>query len=257
MKLFALLGEHLSHSYSPIIQNRLFELKGLDYKYELKEIAKDEIKDTLELLRKGIYSGYNVTIPYKKEVMQYLDEISDEAKAIGAVNTIKCKDGKLIGYNTDYYGFSMELNHYNINVSGKRCYVLGTGGASLAVKKALVDLGAIAISVSRTKSKDTITYDELDVDSNDIIVNTTPLGMYPNVNASALSKDVANKAFCIVDIIFNPSTTLLMSYNKNSYNGLLMLIGQAAKAQDIWLDKEVAVDLGIMKDYVEGVITNE
>jgi shikimate dehydrogenase len=257
MKVFALLGEHLGHSYSPIIQKKLFEQKGLDYDYKLLEIKKDEIKETLDKLRNGEYAGFNVTIPYKKEVMQYLDEIKDEALAIGAVNTIKCENGKLVGYNTDYYGFSDELKYYNIDVFNKTCYVLGTGGASLAVKKALGDLGGKVVSVSRTKSDDTITYDMLDIKNDEIVVNTTPLGMYPNVDASPLKEEDARKALAIVDIIFNPSVTKLMSYNKNSYNGLLMLIGQACKAQDIWLSKHYDVDYDYMIKYVEGVILGE
>ena len=198
MKVFALLGEHLGHSYSPIIQKKLFEQKGLDYDYKLLEIKKDEIKETLDKLRSGEYAGFNVTIPYKREVMQYLDEIKDEALAIGAVNTIKCENGKLVGYNTDYYGFSDELKYYNIDVFNKTCYVLGTGGASLAVKKALGDLGGKVVSVSRTKSDDTITYDMLDIKNDEIVVNTTPLGMYPNVDASPLKEEDARKALAII-----------------------------------------------------------
>ncbi len=257
MKVFGLLGEHLGHSYSPIIQKKLFELKGLDYDYKLIEIPSNKIEDTLNDLRNGIYAGFNVTIPYKKEVMKYLDEISDEAMAIGAVNTIKCENGRLIGYNTDYYGFKDELKYYNVDVENRVCYVLGTGGASLAVSKALRDLGANVISVSRNKTENSITYDSLKINSSDIIVNTTPVGMYPNIDASPLKEEDASKAKGIVDIIFNPSITKLMSYNKNSYNGLLMLIGQAAKAQDIWLNKHYDIDYSKMLKYVEGVILGE
>lgn len=257
MKKFALLGEHLSHSYSPIIQEKLFRLKGLDYTYSLLEIKSSEIKDILEKLRNGLYSGFNVTIPYKVEVMSYLDSISDEALEIGSVNTIKCVNGKLIGYNTDYYGFKEELDFYNIDIKNKNCYVLGTGGASLAINKVLRDLSGNVVKVSRRKSIDTITYNELCINSKDIIINTTPVGMYPNINDSPIEEVYASKALCIVDIIFNPSITKLMSYNKNSYNGLLMLIGQAKKAQDIWLDYEFDIDYNKMLDYVSKVISNE
>ena len=257
MKTFALLGEHLQHSYSPIIQKELFRLKGLDYDYKLLEIKEDEIEHTLSLLKEGVYSGFNVTIPYKKEVMKYLDIISDEAKTIGAVNTIKCVDGKLIGYNTDYFGFIEELKYYGINVENKKCYVLGTGGASLAVNKALKDLGADTISVSRNKKSNTITYSELKIESNDIIVNTTPVGMYPNIDNSPLDSATSKLALAVIDIIFNPSVTKLMSYNKNSYNGIMMLIGQAKKAQDIWLGEEVDVDYNSMLSYLKGVISGE
>ncbi len=253
MKKFALLGEHLSHSYSPIIQEKLFSLKNLDYSYALLEIKENEIENTLLKLKTNEYSGFNVTIPYKKTVMRYLDKISDEALEIGSVNTVKYENGLLIGYNTDYFGFKEELKYYNIDVSTK-CYVLGTGGASLAINKALLDLNASVIKVSRTKSDDTITYEELQITHKDIIVNTTPVGMFPNVSLSPVSEEKAKNAKAIIDIIFNPGVTKLMSYNKNSYNGLLMLIAQAKKAQDIWLGYEADIDYDVMLDYVGKVI---
>ncbi|MGM9971171.1 MAG: shikimate dehydrogenase family protein [Anaeroplasmataceae bacterium] len=257
MKKFALLGEHLSHSYSPIIQEKLFKMKSLDYSYSLLEIKESEIEDTLNKLKTNEYSGFNVTIPYKKKVMEYLDVISEEAKIIGSVNTIKYENGLLVGYNTDYFGFKEQLAFYNIDVCDKTCYVLGTGGASLAINKALIDLNAKVVKVSRNKLFDTITYDMLNISSNDIIVNTTPVGMYPNIDASPVDYNMAKKAEAIVDIIFNPSITKLMSYNKNSYNGLLMLIAQAKKAQDIWLGYEYNIDYNEMLKYVGKVISGE
>ena len=127
----------------------------------------------------------------------------------------------------------------------------------MAVSKALKDLGGNVISVSRNKTQNTITYDILNINGDDVIVNTTPVGMYPNVDASPLTKEMASRAYALVDIIFNPSVTKLMSYNKNSYNGLLMLIGQAAKAQDIWLSKHYDISYDYMLKYVEGVILGE
>lgn len=258
MKKFALLGEHLSHSYSPLIHKKIFELRNLDYDYELLECKSEELESILNKLKTGEYSGFNVTIPYKKEVMKYLDIISDEASFIGSVNTIKLENGKLVGYNTDYFGFKYELEYYNIDVSGKNCYILGTGGASLAIKKAVLDLNGKILSVSRTKNYDTITYGELnDISSDDIIINTTPIGMYPNVDASPISKDIASKVSYVVDIIFNPSVTKLMSYNKNSYNGLMMLVAQANRAQEIWFNLNEFIDLSEILKYVEEVIKGE
>ncbi len=258
MKKFALLGEHLSHSYSPLIHNKLFKLKNLNCKYELLECNSSELEMILNKLREGEYSGYNVTIPYKKEVMKYLDKISDEALFIGSVNTIKLEEDKLVGYNTDYFGFMYELEYFGVNVENKNCYVLGTGGASLAIVKVLKDLNANVISVSRTKSDNTITYEELNnINSEDIIINTTPLGMYPNINDSPLSKDITSKAKCVVDIIFNPSTTKLMSYNKVSYNGLMMLVAQADKAEDIWFNQTNQIDLNEVLEYTKEVIKGE
>ncbi len=186
--------------------------------------------------------------------MKYLDEISLEAKAIGSVNTIAYENGRVIGYNTDYYGFIDELKYYNINPSGRKSFVLGTGGASKAIYKALLDMGSSPTLVSRHKSEKSIDYDMLNDCNIDILVNTTPVGMYPNVDESPIKMSLASRANLIVDIIFNPSKTKLMSYNKNSYNGLLMLIFQAMKAEDIWFGKEYSVDKEKIIKYVRGEI---
>ena len=241
---YALLGEKLGHSFSPIIHKEIFKDFNIDAEYELKEIKKEEIKDTLDLLKKGIYSGYNVTIPYKREVMQYLDYITPEAMAIGAVNTIAYKDGKLIGYNTDYYGFKEEVLFNKIDVNDKECYILGTGGASLALNKALKDLGGIVYFVSREpKNDNTISYSELKNKKPYLIVNSTPVGMYPNVDASPLDKEVTLKANYVMDIIFNPLQTKLLKDANSTMNGLFMLVGQAIKAEEIWQDKKYELSI--------------
>lgn len=254
MDTYALLGNPLGHSFSPLIHNFLFKKKNLDAKYILLETKKEDLKSRIDDLRNGIYKGFNVTIPYKVEVMQYLDEISAEAKEIGSVNTISFENGKAVGYNTDYYGFINELKYYNIDPKGKKSYVLGTGGASKAIYKALIDMKSNPILVSRHKDENTIDYEMLKDCDIDIVVNTTPVGMYPNIDASPLNFNVATKANVIVDIIFNPLKTKLMSYNKNSYNGLLMLIFQAMKAEDIWLNKEYDIDNEEIINYVRGEI---
>ncbi len=255
MKKFGLLGEKLGHSYSKIIHEYVFKQKQMDHTYELIEVEKEQLKDTIELLKNDTFSGYNVTIPYKKEVMQYLDFIDPSALSIGSVNTIIFEDGLLKGYNTDYYGFINELKYYNIEVLNKDCYVLGTGGSSLAIKKGLADLGGNVYSVSRTKDETTITYEELTDKKIDLLVNTTPIGMYPNVDESPIDIDIASKCGYICDIIYNPKLTKLMSYNKNSYNGLLMLIGQALKADEFFLrTKDINIDKEDIMKYVSEVI---
>lgn len=236
---YALLGEKLSHSFSPLIHKEIFKDFNIDATYELKEIKKEEIKDTLDLLKKGIYNGYNVTIPYKKEVMKYLDIIDDKALEIGAVNTIYCKDGKLIGYNTDYYGFKEEVIYNKIDVLNKECFILGTGGASLALNKALKDLGANTYFVSRNpKNSNTISYDELNNKNPYLIVNSTPVGMYPNIDSSPIDEKLCQKAKYVMDIIFNPLQTKLLKYANSNMNGLFMLVGQAIKAEEIWQNKK-------------------
>lgn len=254
---FGLLGEKLSHSYSPLIHNKLFKLKGVDASYELFEINENQITEYINELKNKSIKGLNVTIPYKQTVMKYLDVIDDEALKIGAVNTIYLKDGLVHGTNTDYFGFIEELNYYNINVSNKDCYVLGSGGASKAIVKALNDLNANTFVVSRKPIDKEIDYQSLNDRRIDIIVNTTPVGMYPNISNSPLDINIANKALAIVDIIFNPSVTKLMSYNNNSYNGLMMLLMQAAKSEDIWLDKKYDLDYKKIYNEIKKVIDNE
>jgi len=243
MKKYALLGEHLSHSCSPLIHQNIFKAYNIEASYEKIELSKDEIPAVINKLRTGEYSGFNVTIPYKLEVMQYLDEISDEAKAIGSVNTIAYINNKVVGYNTDYYGFYEETVYYGVEVKNKDCYILGTGGASLALYKALVDLGGNVKYVSRNpKNSDTIDYAMLEKSNIDVIVNATPVGMYPNIDASPISEAVACKAKYVMDIIFNPKQTLLLKYANSEMNGLFMLVGQAIKAEEIWQNKKCPID---------------
>ena len=251
---FGLLGEHLTHSYSPLLHKELFKLKNIDATYELIEIKENEIKDYINKIRTGEYSGFNVTIPYKKEVMKYLDVIDDAACEIGAVNTIYMRDGVVCGTNTDYFGFIEELKYYNIDVKNRSCLVLGTGGASLAASKALLDLGAEVKFVSRKPVDGQLSYQDLEKTDLDIIVNTTPVGMYPNIDNSPLTKEVAARANVIVDIIFNPQVTKLMSYNKNSYNGLMMLLMQGAKSEDIWLNKTYDINYKEIYKKLEEVV---
>ncbi len=239
MKKYALLGEKLSHSHSPLIHNEIFKDLNIDATYIKLECKKDELKGIIDDLKAGIYNGFNVTIPYKKEVMQYLDEIDPNAKAIGAVNTIAYKDGKVIGYNTDYFGFKNELIFFNVLCKNKDAYILGTGGASLAVYKALIDLGANVYFVSRNPKDDkTISYEELENRNIDILVNATPVGMYPNVDASPVEKNIAKKAKYVLDLIFNPKITKILEYASSKMNGMYMLVGQAIKAEEIWQEKE-------------------
>lgn len=254
MKCFGLIGNPLGHSFSPLIHKHLFGIKNIDASYKLLETTPENLKKRIDELKSAEYDGFNVTIPYKIEIMKYLDEISPEALAIGSVNTICMKNGKVVGYNTDYFGFKRELEYYNIKVEKQNAYVLGTGGASKAITKALENMNANVTLVSRHPKNNIIGYEDLKSKKIDLIVNTTPVGMYPHMDDSPLDEEIASKAKCIVDIIFNPSKTKLMSYNKNSYNGLLMLIFQAAEAEDIWLDKVYDIDYNKIIEDVRGDI---
>ena len=234
---YGLIGEKLGHSVSKIIHEMI-----ADYKYELKEIAKDTLDS---FMKEKNFKCINVTIPYKKAVLPYLDFISEEAKKIGCVNTIINKDGKLYGYNTDYYGLKLLIKKQNVNLENKNILVLGTGGTSLTAKAVLKDLiiGKI-YQASRKKEDGLISYDEIYNYDINFIVNTTPVGMYPNNNDKLIDINKFNNLLGLVDVIYNPLNTNLVLDGKKknipSDGGLYMLIAQAVYA--IKLFKNIDID---------------
>lgn len=249
MEFFGLVGEKLGHSISPEIHEKIFKELNISAGYKLFEIEKDkisELKDALKLLK---IKGVNVTIPYKQEVMNQMDFISREAKEIGAINTILLKEGKLYGYNSDYFGFKIMLEINNIDVKEKTCVLLGTGGAAKAIIAYLKDAGVKKLYVvTRDKNKklyndsfDTlIDYKELNNINGDIIINSTPVGMYPHISESPVDKCVIEKYDVLVDIIYNPKLTKFLEFgkelNKKICGGLYMLVGQAVKSEELWND---------------------
>lgn len=233
--MYGLLGETLGHSFSPQIHACLG-----DYEYKLFEVAPGDLGD---FLRSGSFEGLNVTIPYKKAVMPYLAEISENAKAIGSVNTITVlPNGTLRGDNTDYDGFLYLVRRSGIAVNGKKALVLGTGGASLPVKKVLSDLGAREIiSISRTGENN---YQNLEKHFDaDLIVNTTPVGMYPNNLQAPLSLDGFSHLSGVLDIVYNPQKTQLILDAEQrgipAFSGLTMLVAQAKRAAELFLNTNI------------------
>lgn len=233
--MYGLLGETLGHSFSPQIHACLG-----DYEYKLFEVAPEDLGD---FLRSGSFEGLNVTIPYKKAVMPYLAEISENAKAIGSVNTITVlPNGTLRGDNTDYDGFLYLVRRSGIAVNGKKALVLGTGGASLPVKKVLSDLGAREIiSISRTGENN---YQNLEKHFDaDLIVNTTPVGMYPNNLQAPLSLDGFSLLSGVLDIVYNPQKTQLILDAEQrgipAFSGLTMLVAQAKRAAELFLNTNI------------------
>ena len=240
-----LLGRKLSHSYSPQIHSLLG-----DYSYELFEMEPEEIED---FLKNGDFSGINVTIPYKKAVIPYLDELTPIAEKLGAVNTIVRRGGKLIGHNTDYFGFKMLLETLPMPFELQKCLVLGSGGASNTVCAVLEDLRANVVVISRS-GENNYTNLHLHKDA-DLIVNTTPVGMYPG-NGDTLIPNVTDRNTfpClrgVVDVIYNPALTKLLLDAETMYddddrwfnfrNGLLMLVAQAKEAAE-WFTGETISD---------------
>ncbi|CAH2213836.1 shikimate dehydrogenase [Tepidibacter aestuarii] len=251
--LYGLIGEKLGHSFSSIIHSIIFKELSIDGHYHLFEVNNEHLKDAVFGLNALKARGANVTIPYKVDIIKYLNGMSIESNKIGAVNTICFKDNKTIGYNTDYYGFGIMLNKYNVNVKNKTAVILGTGGASKAVVQYLLDkeindIVFVSRDISKVDEKfkkfKLISYDEIKhLKQKDIIINCTPCGMHPNVNISPINKEDMSKFKVAVDLIYNPTQTLFLKYAKElglvSINGLYMLIGQAVKAEELWNNTEI------------------
>ena len=248
MKKFGLIGEKLPHSFSKILHNTAFEVLNLNYEYELYEIDVDTAQNIKDFMKKNNLDGINVTIPYKRTVMDGLDFISEEAEKIGAVNTIKNINGKLYGYNTDYYGFMYQLNVNNVEINNSRVVILGSGGASKAVISCVKDLGAKEVYlVSRNKSDkqakndvNLIDYEDLKEIKAQVIVNTTPVGMYPKDDFSPVNEDIIKNFDYVIDVVYNPLKTKFMEIGENlgkkTCGGIEMLIMQGLKSEEIWND---------------------
>lgn len=236
---YGLIGEHLGHSFSKQIQTRIAEIENVkDYDYQLVELDKEEFKEFME---KKDFKGINVTIPYKKDVIPYLDEMDESAKAIGAVNTIINVDGKLKGYNTDFGGFLYMVKAHNVHMEGKKVLIIGNGGACAAVKAVCKHENAKDIViVSRSANRGAIGYDEMytsHLDA-DIVVNTSPVGMFPNIANAPIDVSWFHKLECVLDVVYNPILTRLCFEAQEAdikrVIGLEMLIAQAKYTFEIF-----------------------
>lgn len=236
---YGLFGEHLGHSFSKQIQTRIAEIENVkDYDYQLVELDKEEFKEFME---KKDFKGINVTIPYKKDVIPYLDEMDESAKAIGAVNTIINVDGKLKGYNTDFGGFLYMVKAHNVHMEGKKVLIIGNGGACAAVKAVCKHENAKDIViVSRSANRGAIGYDEMytsHLDA-DIVVNTSPVGMFPNIANAPIDVSWFHKLECVLDVVYNPILTRLCFEAQEAdikrVIGLEMLIAQAKYTFEIF-----------------------
>ncbi len=246
---YGCIGERLGHSFSKEIHNAL-----TSYEYSLKELKREELPD---FFNKKEFKAINVTIPYKQDVIEYLDWISDEAKSINAVNTIVNKNGKLYGYNTDFYGLKALIERAGASLKGKRVAILGSGGTSNTAFAVSNHLQALSVlKVSRNKKEGYITYDELYEKYSDceIIINTTPCGMYPNTGVAAVDLERLPKVEAVFDAVYNPLCSKLILdakvRNITAVGGLYMLVSQAAYAVERFI--EAPVD----NDKVEEVFQN-
>ena len=230
---YGLIGEKLGHSFSK-------EIHGLiaDYDYQLKELPREELDG---FLKEKAFKGINVTIPYKRDVIPYLDEISPEARAIGAVNCIRNDNGRLIGHNTDYDGLKALILHTGVQVEGKKVLIAGTGGTSDTARAVCMNLGAAEImQASRSGKNEALPYEEAEkVYSNvQVIINTTPCGMYPNIHQHMIRLDAYEKLEGVIDVVYNPLRTQLvyqaLQRNKKAAGGLYMLVAQAVRASEFF-----------------------
>lgn len=248
MDKYGLIGNPLGHSFSKSFFNEKFENENIDAEYLNFEIP--SIENLVEVIDSNPeLKGLNVTIPYKEKVISYLDYVSPEARAIGAVNVIrvthKGKDVVLRGYNSDVIGFTKSIEPL-LDKSHRKALILGTGGASKAVNYGLKSLGLETVLVSRFKRPNTIQYEDIDADvikDYNVIVNCTPVGMYPNVdNCPKLPYDAMDTHTILYDLIYNPDETLFMHKGAEKgatvKNGLEMLLLQAFASWEFWNGKE-------------------
>lgn len=269
-QLFGLIGHPVAQSKSTIMHNRAFEELGLNYRYFAFDIDNNNLEKAIAGIRALKFRGANVTIPHKTNVMRYLDEVSAEALAIGAVNTIVNQNGRLIGYNTDGEGYLRSLiEETGIELADKRLLILGTGGAARAIsytaasnnlkeviiagrdiQKALQLIDTLNIKLIAKA----IDYEQLEeyLAITDIIINTTSVGMYPEVNQSLINPDWIKSKHLVSDIIYNPSATKLLKdaeiKGAKIHSGLGMFIYQGAIAFEKWTG--LKPDIEIMKKAV-------
>ena len=238
---YGLIGEHLPHSFSKEIHEQL-----ADYTYELHEVEKDALD---VFMRSKDFKAINVTIPYKQDVIPYLDEISESAREIGAVNTIVNRAGRLYGDNTDQMGMTALIRKLGLDLKGKTVLILGTGGTSRTAQYVCKNLGAAVIrTVSRSGQNGSLTYETAasECPEAQIILNTTPAGMFPKPDAQAIDLTPFQCLEGVVDVVYNPLRTQLVrqaqSMGRPAEGGLYMLVGQAVAAVEIFLDRKLPDD---------------
>lgn len=247
MVKFGLVGNNITHSISPEVHKFLFKIFEIEGDYQLFDLSSNkdelELEEVIKMVKTKKLKGLNVTTPYKREVIKYLDQLTDVAKTMNSVNTIYLKHNKLIGDNTDYDGLKYLIQYSNENINNQTVYILGTGGASQTAYYVVEKLGGKPILVSRTPGEvkvgkvivNSISYDEVSV-LPDFIINATPLGNPNNLDMTNLSDlQVQNKV--VFDLNYKPKITKLMTQsNLPSYNGTLMLAAQAVYANVKWFN---------------------
>lgn len=258
-KIYGLLGKNINYSFSPKLHTEIFNFLNYDYEYKIFDLNENEIENLIKKIRNEEISGINVTIPYKQTVIKYLDEVSENARNIGAVNTIYKKDGKLIGENTDYYGFLKTIQIMKINLQNKTVAILGTGGSAKAIVQVIKNLGGNIILVSRNpqncndyfKDLKVINYKELENIKGELIVNCTPLGGKNYPSSSPVNENICKNWNIGIDLNYTPEISPFLSnfINKIYSNGFYMLVAQGIQSEIIWQEKNIPVDVIYNKVY--------
>lgn len=254
-----LIGEKLGHSWSPQIHRELLEMQSVEGTYELMEIPPDQIQEIPGKMRAENITGLNVTIPYKEVLLDGMDELGEEVEKIGALNTIFLKNGKTYGHNTDYYGVLYMFEKAGVDLKGKAVTILGGGGASRAAIYAVQKAGAASLTVAvrnvgKAESALRKYFPEINIQGmdtlpgGDTLFNTTPVGMYPKAGISAVKESQIRKYKVAADMVYNPlETEFLRLAGENGLkcvSGLAMLVGQAIRAEEIWLSSVIPPGAG-------------
>lgn len=250
MNFYGLFGENLGHSISPEIQKKIYQVAKIEAAYKKFEVHPDELQLALDAMNILDIRGANVTIPYKEDFLPLLDTVSPLVERLDSVNTIKNEHGKFMGYNTDYDGIALTFDRMNWDVKDKNSYILGSGGATHAMAHYLKDHKANSITVvSRTPKAqkgewEFIDYQQLQTRTGDFIINCTPVGMFPAINASPVDEKVVSAFEYLFDMTYNPAETKFLNIGKKlgkeTVNGLIMLVGQAMRSVEIWENMEIS-----------------
>lgn len=252
------LGKTLGHSLSPEIHEDLLKQQNIRGSYQKYEMDEQEVLQILDVMKKEHVIGMNVTIPYKEVVYRLVDKLDEHAEAIGAVNTILIEDGVSYGYNTDYIGIISMFHKAGVSLTGKDIVILGSGGAAKALIYGFHLEGAAQITVAARNEKAIDYLKELfpyihtctltDIPSGDILVNTTPVGMYPNAGESPVGPSIIRQFKVAADIVYNPLITEFLKIARNEglkiVTGLMMLVDQAIASEEIWLHKKLDYNMG-------------
>ncbi|NLM04474.1 MAG: shikimate dehydrogenase [Clostridiales bacterium] len=259
-KFFAVIGDPISHSLSPVFQNYFINKRNINAIYIPLHITTESLGHSMDLLKNNFH-GFNVTIPHKENIMEYLDEIDPLAMEYGAVNTVKNLDGRFIGYNTDGIGFTKSIEKIDINIRDSNVLLLGAGGAGKVIASEIIKSHGNLTIANRSIDRANKLKSELEklykspvnicplnnIDGNfDIIINTTSVGMYPHMDKSPVNLNVIKNSKLVYDVIYNPFETKLLQIGKElgtkTINGLPMLVYQGLSSFEIWTGKKATYD---------------